>query len=159
MKKIVKNADVIVSCFLLVVITVLAFLQVLFRFVLNLPLSWTEELIRFAVISLIYISTIYSIRTRSVIRVEILDMAIKGKVKNVIDILINIFSAGIMGYMSYLSTSLVSNAVFVNQRSAAMNMPIAIMYGVECACFALMSLAFISLIIEDIKKLIGGNKE
>ena len=59
--KLLKNFDAILSCILLVALTVVAFLQVLFRFVLNLPLSWTEELVRYFVISLIYVSTIYSI--------------------------------------------------------------------------------------------------
>lgn len=157
--KILKNLDIALSCFLLVALTVVAFLQVLFRFVFNLPLSWTEELVRYFVISLIYVSTVYSIRTRSAIRVEIIDLAIKGKAKNILDIIISVFSAAVMMYVSYLSTSLVANAMRVNQRSASMNIPVAIMYGVECVSFFFMGLAFLALVVEDIKKLKGGTAE
>lgn len=154
--KILKNADIIISCVLLVTLTVVALLQVLFRFLLNLPLSWTEELVRYCVISLIYISTIYSIRTRGVIRVEILDQILKGKAKHGLNSFINLVSAGVMFFMSYLCVDLVQNAISVNQRSAAMNIPVAIMYGVECASFFLMGLAFVYIMIYDIKSLIGG---
>lgn len=157
--KIFKNADIIISCVLLVTLTVVALLQVLFRFLLNLPLSWTEELVRYCVISLIYISTIYSIRTRGVIRVEILDQMLKGKVKYGLNSFINLISAGVMFFMSYLCVDLVQNAISVNQRSAAMNIPVAVMYGVECASFFLMGLAFIYIMICDIKSLVGGDEK
>lgn len=153
--KLLKNFDAILSCILLVALTVVAFLQVLFRFVLNLPLSWTEELVRYFVISLIYVSTIYSIRTKSAIRVELIDIVIKGKAKAVMNIIVNLFSSGVMIYIAYLAVSLVTNAISVNQRSAALNMPVAIMYGVECVCFFLMGLAYLALIIDDVKKLKG----
>ena len=149
--KIFKNADIIISCVLLVTLTVVALLQVLFRFLLNLPLSWTEELVRYCVISLIYISTIYSIRTRGVIRVEILDQMLKGKVKYGLNSFINLISAGVMFFMSYLCVDLVQNAISVNQRSAAMNIPVAVMYGVECASFFLMGLAFIYINKEQLR--------
>ena len=157
--KIIKNADIIISCVLLVMLTVVALLQVLFRFLLNLPLSWTEELVRYCVISLIYISTVYSIRTRGVIRVEILDQLLKGKVKHALNSLINFCSAGVMFFMSYLCISLVQNAISVNQRSAAMNIPVAVMYGVECGSFFLMGLAFIFILSQDIRNLVGGNEQ
>lgn len=154
--KFLKNADIIFSCVLLVTLTVVAFMQVLFRYVFNTSLSWSEEIVRYSVITLIYVSTIYSIRTRSAIRVEIIDIVVKGKAKSAMDAVVDLFSSGIMLFVSYLTVTLVQNAISVNQRSAAMGLPMAIMYGVECVTFLGMGLAFLTLFITDIKNLFGG---
>lgn len=154
--KILKNIDIIFSCVLLVTLTAVAFMQVLFRYIFNTSLSWSEEMVRYCVITLIYVSTIYSIRTRSAIRVEIIDTVIKGKAKKILDSIVNIFSSGIMFFVSYLTVTLVQNAISVDQRSAAMGIPMAIMYGIECVSFFGMGLAYLYLFASDIKTLIGG---
>lgn len=153
--KFLKNIDIYLSCILLVALTAVAFLQVLFRYVLNVSLSWTEELVRDFVITLIYLSAVYSIRTRSSIRVEVIDFLLKGKPKVILDLLLDLASSAVMIYMAYLSTSLVRNAVAVNQRSAAMNIPMGIMYSIECVCFFLMGVAFLIVLAGDAKKLKG----
>lgn len=157
--KILKNIDIYLSCVLLVALTIVAFLQVLFRYVFNFSLSWTEELVRDFVITLIYLSAVYSIRTRSSIRVEIIDFIIKGKAKIILNMVIDLASSGVMLYMSYLSTFLVRNAVAVNQRSAAMNIPMGVMYSIECVCFFLMGVAFLIVLVGDAKKLKGDAAE
>ena len=144
-----------ICCILLVALTVVAFMQVLFRYVFNTSLSWSEELVRDFVITLIYLSAVYSIRTRSAIRVEIIDLAIKGKAKAALDALIDLGSSGVMFYVSYLATFLVKNALKVDQRTAALNMPMGVMYGIESFCFFLMGIAFIILVVQDVKKLIA----
>lgn len=157
--KILKNIDIYLSCILLVALTIVAFLQVLFRYVFNFSLSWTEELVRDFVITLIYMSAVYSIRTRSSIRVEIIDFIIKGKAKIILNMVIDLASSAVMVYMSYLSTFLVRNAVAVNQRSAAMNIPMGVMYSIECVCFFLMGVAFLIVLVGDAKKLKGDVAE
>ena len=63
-----------------------------------------------------------------------------------------------MFYVSYLATFLVRNALKVDQRSAALGIPMAVMYGVESFCFFLMGIAFIILVVQDVKKLKGDGK-
>ena len=158
-KKIFKDIDMTVCCVLLVALTIVAFMQVLFRYVFNTSLSWSEELVRDFVITLIYLSAVNSIRTRSAIRVEIIDLAIKGKAKAFLDMILDIASSGVMFYVSYLATFLVKNALKVDQRSAALNIPMGFMYGVESFCFFLMGIAFIILVVQDVKKLVKGDSK
>ena len=157
--KFLKNLDRNLSCFFLVCLTVIAFIQVLLRFVFNMPLSWTEETVRYCLIALIYISTVYTIRIKGSIRVEVIDMLIKGKAQAVLHIITDIFSAGIMFTVSYLAITMVENAKFVNQKSAALLVPMYIPYTVEVICFAFMGLAYLYLIVDEVKSLKGGESK
>ena len=49
-----KNFEYYLIVFLFTILIVVCFLQVLFRFVFNLPLAWTKELSRYVFIILTY---------------------------------------------------------------------------------------------------------
>ena len=53
--------------------------QVLFRFVINLSLDWTEELTRFTFIFLVYISASLCVARNRHVRVEVIDMLVPKK--------------------------------------------------------------------------------
>lgn len=151
----IKKIDELISVALLAGLTVFAFTQVLFRFVLNLPLDWSEELIRYILIVLIYLSTVVTVREGTMIRVELIDFVIKGKAKKVLDLVINIVCMAFMIFLSYQTTFLVRNAFSVNQTSPALEIPLGIMYGMEGVMFALMALMFAKQIVVKFMELTG----
>lgn len=153
-----KKIDELVSIVLLAGLTLFAFMQVLFRFALDLPLDWSEEFIRYILIVLIYLSTVITVREGTMIRVELVDLIIKGKAKKVLDLVINIVSMAFMIFLSYQTTFLVRNAFSVNQTSPAMEIPLGIMYGIEGAMFALMALMFAKQIVVKFMELTGRAK-
>ena len=153
-----KRIDDVIAITLLVGLTVLTFMQVLFRFVFNFPLDWSEELIRYILVVLIYLATAITIREDKMIRIELIDLIIKGRVKKVLDLIIYITSMAFMIFLTYQTKYLVVNAFSVNQTSPSMGIPLGIMYGIEGILFALMALMFIKQIIVKIKGFAGGDK-
>ncbi|MCJ7689441.1 MAG: TRAP transporter small permease [Clostridiaceae bacterium] len=153
-----KRIDDVIAVALLVGLTILTFMQVLFRFVFDFPLDWSEELIRYILVVLIYLSTVITIREDKMIRIELIDLIIKGRVKKVLDLIINISSMAFMIFLTYQTKFLVGNAFSVNQTSPSMGIPLGIMYGIEGILFALMALMFIKQIILNIKKIGKGDK-
>ncbi len=55
-EKLDRHFEEILAASLLGIITCLLFLQVVFRYFINLPLDWTEELARYLFVDFVYIS-------------------------------------------------------------------------------------------------------
>lgn len=134
--------DEAIAVYFLVQMTIVALLQICFRFA-NKPLDWSEELIRYSLVALIYISTVIVIKEDKMIRVEIVDLLVKGKVKQVLDLLIRFISGGFTFYIAYLATFLVKNAERVNQVTPSLQIPFTMLYGMESLAFFLMGFMFL----------------
>ncbi len=65
--------------------TVLLFLQVLFRFVLNLPLAWVEEISLYSMVWLCYFGGSLAIKKREHLKMEIITNFLKPKAKKICD--------------------------------------------------------------------------
>ena len=70
---------------LFIVMIVAASLQVIFRFVLNNSLAWTEELCRFAMIWMTMLSLGLAVRMRSHISIDIIKDLVPAKVIPILD--------------------------------------------------------------------------
>lgn len=75
------NIEEYISTFLFIALIILCFLQILFRFVFNFSLSWTEELSRYVFIALVYFSASLAVVRGAHVRVEVIDGFVKGKNK------------------------------------------------------------------------------
>lgn len=65
MIKVIRHSLEITICTLLVVLTAVVFSQVISRYFLHAPLSWSEELARFLLMWLAMLSAAYAFRTKS----------------------------------------------------------------------------------------------
>lgn len=144
--------DELMAVLLLITITIGAFLQVVFRFA-NAPLSWSEEVIRYSLVSLIYIATGIVVKESSMIRVEIIDLLVKGKAKRILDLVVYIGSAGFALYVGYLATKLVQNSASIQQMSPSLQIPFAVLYGIESLAFFWMFFMYVRNIIKSFQTL------
>ena len=155
----IKKIDEVISITLLFLLMFIGFLQVLFRFVLNLPLDWTEESSRYILIILVYLSAVVTVREEKMLRVEIIDLFVKGKAKLMLGTVIQLLSGLFVFYIAYQTTFQVKNAVRVNQLSPAMAIPMATLYIVEGILFFLMGIMFMIVFIKNLKTVVAPQKE
>ena len=80
----------IILCILLSAIVIITFTQVLFRYVFQFSLAWTEELARFVFLWLASLSIAYAFKMRSHFALTFLSNRIKDKQKIRLHILVNI---------------------------------------------------------------------
>lgn len=74
MDKYIKYMNIGIKYFLnavLVVLVIAVFLQVLFRFILNQPLAWTEELARYCLIWITFLGAAFAMSTKAHIGMEV----------------------------------------------------------------------------------------
>ncbi len=71
-----------IAWILFAVMLALLLLEVFYRYVLNVPVAWAEEMVRYVYISVSYIGAIIAVRERSHIQIDILPSIMKKLIKN-----------------------------------------------------------------------------
>ncbi|MEI3607655.1 TRAP transporter small permease [Pseudogracilibacillus sp. SE30717A] len=137
-------------CFgLLLTMTFVMFIGVIFRYVFNASLSWSEELSRYLFIWFIFISTSYAVTERAHIRVEALNGLVPKKIRPYINIIGRIIWFAFSLFVTYLGVTYALS--MTTSVSAAMKLPMSLVYfGIPLGYF-LMSLRLFFQIIESIK--------
>ena len=123
---------------LLVLIACIELIQVIFR---NLPfvdaLTWPEEFCRFAWIWSVFLSLPFTIRKGSMLRVSVLVDMLPQKVRKIVNILIDLINALIMGLLFYYSIAVVGSIRTSAEASPAMTWPMWIIYSIMLVGFGL----------------------
>lgn len=113
---------------LLIVISCVMMLQVIMRYVFNASLSWAEEVSRYAFIWSALVSIGYSIKERSILRVDTFVEVLPKGLRNIITILGNCLVAVFFAYMLANSVPAVEKIMMSGQRSPALEIPMGWIY-------------------------------
>lgn len=98
MQQIVKTIDVInkivglLLALMLGVMSILIILQVISRFVINFPLTWSEELSRYLMIYIVFLGASLAMRHNKLISIEILPETLTGNKRKFVIILVMVIS-------------------------------------------------------------------
>jgi C4-dicarboxylate transporter, DctQ subunit len=136
----------------LVGISVVELLQVICRNVDFIPsLTWAEELCRFLWIGTVFLSLPFCTRTETALRVTALIDILPWKLRNIVNVIVDVFTAAIMGVLSYYSVIVFNRIVASGELSPAMLMPMWILYAIVVVGFVLATLRSIQMFVIHIK--------
>jgi TRAP-type transport system small permease protein len=139
---ITEDVVTIVSSIFLVVVV---FLQVFFRYALNSPLAWSEELARFIFIWLVFISSAVVLRDDSHMSMNYFVNLMPKKVRTIIDIV----SKGIISafmVMCLFQTAKIMR-ITATQLSPSLTIPMSLIYFAMFVGFTLMLIDYATRII------------
>lgn len=86
-KKIDENFESVLMVALFVVMSVICVLQVIMRYVFSSSLSWSEELMRYLFIWMVYISISYGMKMRKHVKLDVLLQLFPQQVRPIIQII------------------------------------------------------------------------
>lgn len=141
------------------IMTVLLFLQVLFRFVLNLPLAWVEEISLYSMVWLCYFGCSLAIKKREHLKMEIITNFLKPKAKKIFDIISLILFFAFAVFVLYHVTLLTGDILSRGQVTAVLEIPKWIPYAGVPAAFLLMMIRMIQDFIRIIHEMKTINEE
>lgn len=151
-----NKIEEILSVVLFVILILLGVAQVLFRFVFDFSLAWTEELSRFTFIFLVYIAASLAIMNDRHIRVQAIDLLIPKKMKpylksfaDIIWLIVSV-NVAINGYV------IAAEAYRIEETSPALLLPMGMIYLIIPVTFFLMSFRIVQQIIKRHLKEHGG---
>lgn len=138
-----------ISIILLVAMTGIMFTGVIFRYVFNSSLSWSEELSRYLFIWFVFISMSYAVKEKAHIRVEALNRLIPKSIRPYINILGRIGWLVFAGFVTYLGVTYAMT--MTNSVSAAIKLPMSLVYFGIPLGFFFMAVRLVFQIGESIK--------
>lgn len=136
--------------FILLFISMLALaLQVIFRFILNLPLGWSGELSRYLMIWMTFIGASLAVRKQRLIKLEVLLLTLSSRAKRFAGVLAGIISIFFYFILMYYGISIMQTVQA--QQSPALQISMAIPYSaIPVGAFLLICNTIASLV--DSKK-------
>jgi len=112
LKSIITNLDAIITGVTLTLCTILVNLNVLFRYFLNKPISWSEEVVTGLFVWTVFIGSAYAYRKHSHLGVDILVNIIPGKAKNVVRDVMSVVELLVLIMLTVISSQYVYHLIF-----------------------------------------------
>ena len=138
----------------MIIMSVIYFMQVIFRYVLKIPLAWTGEISVLAMLWLAFVGPAVLVKSDGFISVPLLKP--KGKAKEVVSIVLDAVVSLILGLLSYYS--LVLALKFKGDILPATELPRAIVYLALFSGALVMLVCFVEKILSTIKRLVRGEE-
>lgn len=113
---------------ILAVLVTVVFLQVIFRFVLQSPLAWTEELARYCLIWITFLGAAYAMSLKAHIGMEVFVNLFKVNGRKVLYVLATLASMAFFLLMVIQGADLALQSM--SQLSPVLRVPMGIVYGV-----------------------------
>lgn len=153
-RRVVGVIENITAILIISLLSLVVFLQVFFRYVLNNPLAWSEELARFLSIWLVYISAAIVLRDDSHMSMDYFVKLLPHKAQAWIDaagkLIISIF------LFIGVKESFTIIRITMMQLSPSLDIPMGLIYLALPVSFSLMLLDFLTRII--LKKRLGDRQ-
>ena len=137
---------------LLTLISCVMMLQVIMRYCFNSSLSWAEELCRYAFIWSAFLSIGFSIKNKSILRVDTVMELMPGFIKTILKLFTQCIVVVFFIYLFYHSIAVIRAIRLSGQISPAMGIPMYLIY-------ASAMVGFFLTIIRSIQSTIGIIKE
>lgn len=156
LKKIDEHLEDIMLVALLAAMSLLIFVQVIMRYVFNNSLSWSEELARYMFVWMVYLAIGYAAKERKHIKIDaalwIFPKKIRPYIQMIGDLIVLVFSAFIIktSFEYFLRIGM------LGQKSAALGMPMQLVYIAPFIGFLLMFYRTVQTLVRRAKYLKEG---
>lgn len=163
-KKLIDNFEGYCCVFTLSAMSIIIFVQVIFRYLLKASLPWSEELSRYLLVWTTFFGGAYGVRLGAHIGVEAFMMLLPKKVKRVLNVLILIVSIALCAIIFIFSIQIVQTQLRKGQLSPAMRIQMGYVYLAIPFGMGLFIIRYVQNLIIEVRQLIpvlivkGGDK-
>ncbi|MFC0557623.1 TRAP transporter small permease [Halalkalibacter alkalisediminis] len=153
MRKVIQSMNMTVNYLLILILIVLivaVFCQVLFRFVLNQPLAWTEELSRYSLVWITFLGAAHAMATRSHIGMEAIVAKSPMALRRVLIVISGIVCLGFFFIMVQQGWNLAERSM--TQLSPVLKIPMGLIYSVIPISGVLLSINLLDVTWQQLKR-------
>ena len=154
-KWIVSNLEEIVIGALLILISCSIMAQVIMRYIFNSAMPWPEEVSRYAMVMMCFMSIGFCVKHRSALKIDTVVMFLPAKVQTLISIACDIMFAILMLYLLYGGYNITEDALVKNNVTPALGIKLGNIYAVSLFAIVLSIVRVIQVVVQDVRKLCG----
>ena len=111
-KFIFTNLDAIICGSTLTLCVILVNVNVVFRYFLNSPIKWTDEVVTSLFVWTVFMGSAYAHRRHAHLGVDIVVNLVKGRSRQVIEFIVAVLEIAILLLLTYISAQYVLNLIF-----------------------------------------------
>lgn len=135
--RILRHIEEGLACTALVIMTVVAFINVVTRYAFNSPLMWADELNRYLFIWMTYLGAVVATKHKAHIRLEIADQIFRGRPGLFLKFLLHLLMIGTLAVV--VSQGIVLLRVTWSTPTAILRIPTGLVYLAVPLCSTLMA--------------------
>lgn len=154
--KFIEKVQIVVSITIFVTIVILGSMQVFFRYFLNSSLPWSEELMRFLFIWLVFIGSSITVRLDRHVAIDLLAMKLKPKMQTVMFIITRLVCVAFLVLMLPASLELFQKAS--TSRASILPVTFQFVYASFVVGTIMMILSYASSIPKFARKISKGER-
>ena len=151
MKKFLENFEGYCCVVFLIAMSIILFVQVVFRFVLHAALPWSEEASRYLLVWTAFIGGAYGVRRGAHIGIEAFALLLPKKAQKVLNLFVLVVSTVVCCIILKYGIDIVSTQLSKGQLSPAMRIPMGYMYAAIPVGMFFFIIRHIEEIIVEIK--------
>ena len=151
-----KTEEVIASS-LLILTSVLVFVQVVLRYQFNYSLAWSEELARLMIAWFIFLGASMAVKENAHVNMDAAFILLKGRAKVAVGILIDLINIAFCTLVVYAGINMVKAAMAINSTATSIDLPLWIFYASVPVGVALMLIRYLFKLKDKIILLASGD--
>lgn len=153
-KKLADNFEGYCCAVMLAAMSVVVFLQVIFRFIIKASLPWSEELSRYLLVYITYFGCAYGIKSGAHLGVEAFVLILPKKLQRFLNILVQLGGMVVCLLILKFGADIVASQMQSGQLSPAMRLPMWTIYSAIPIGMAFCVIRYIGEIIKAVKAFI-----
>ena len=142
-----KNFELMILAGLLIIMSVLAFGNVIMRYFFHHALSWSDEVCCYCLALSAFFSLPCAVRMNSSIKVDTLTMILPKKAQKILGVICKVGMVLFLVWLMQGTTGIIRNAAKVGQASPALQIPLEWLYAVMAFTVALTILRYVEMTV------------
>ncbi|MCD7877405.1 MAG: TRAP transporter small permease [Cloacibacillus porcorum] len=156
LKWIIRYLEEIVLGLLLTIITCSIMSQVVMRYIFNASLPWPEEVSRYAMVMMCFMSICFCIKYHSALKIDSIVMFLPIKMQALVTVVCNILFMVLLAYLFYGGYQVTSDAFENTNLTPALGIKLGNIYTVALLSILLAIFRLLQVICTEIYELVTG---
>ncbi len=151
LKNVLCNLDIVVASVVLAILIILTFAGVPFRYVLNKPFTWLEEVQLACMVWIVFAAAGAAFRSGNQVAIEMVVDMLPKKLQKVVEVLISVIVVAVLGYLLYQSFGYLEIFVRSGRSTPMLKIPYVFIYGIAPVSYVLMVISYFYALFKGVK--------